>query len=612
MTEDDTRQQSDSAVLQGQEGSRNFGDYRILRSLGSGSLGETFLAEHRFLKQPVVLKILHEDIASAPGFIQRFETEVRLLGQLNHPNVVRVHNVSQADGRYFLVTDAVVDTEGATTSLVQFFDAHQQRLTEDVISQILQQVAAAVDHAHTTQLGNHPAVHGALKPSNVHVSVEGNGLKVSVGDFGLAGMASSLHILARTLSVVLRTLSEGSTDASPEVLAWHDSFQQTFAFLAPEQKDVARFNAIGVATDRYAFGVLAYWLLAGRVPEGCFPLPSTLRDDLVGNWDALVQLCMHPEPTQRPKTLTDAMAELNQVAPTPTPQRQARHADGSPQPLIRSRHLERPEEDLHPEKAFQVDHTVKVYQPESKELPEIAPLETEMIIIEGGTFSRGSTDGKRDELPRHKITLRSFAVDVHPVTNEQFVRFLEAMGGEKDNFHRDLIRLRESRIKRSGGKVSIESGYHKHPVVGVTWYGASAYAKWVGKRLPTEAEWEVAASGGDHGWAFPTGDAIDKSQANYFSADTTPIKAYPENELGLYDVAGNVYEWCLDWYDYNYYERSVQEPDNPQGPRQGVYRVLRGGCWKSLKEDLRCSRRHRNNPGTVNGTYGFRCAADVQ
>ena len=68
----------------------------------------------------------------------------------------------------------------------------------------------------------------------------------------------------------------------------------------------------------------------------------------------------------------------------------------------------------------------------------------------------------------------------------------------------------------------------------------------------------------------------------------------------------------VNWYGYNYYETSIQEPDNPKGPLQGVYRVLRGGCWKSLKEDLRCSRRHRNNPGTVNGTYGFRCAADVE
>ena len=234
-----------------------------------------------------------------------------------------------------------------------------------------------------------------------------------------------------------------------------------------------------------------------------------------------------------------------------------------------------------------------------------------MVVIKGGGYSQGSLKGGRDEIPKHQIQLKSFALDIHPVTNEQFVRFLEAMGGEKDVNNNDMIRLKDSRIKRGGGKLSIESGYTRHPVVGVSWYGAVAFAKWVGKRLPTEAEWEIAASSGKEENLYPTGEEIDRIHANFFSSDTTPVMSYRPNPLGLYDMSGNVYEWCQDWYDFHYYDVAVQEPDNPSGPAQGTYRVLRGGCWKSLKDDLRCSHRHRNNPGTMNGTYGFRCAADV-
>src|SRR5690606_37401463 len=107
--------------------------------------------------------------------------------------------------------------------------------------------------------------------------------------------------------------------------------------------------------------------------------------------------------------------------------------------------------------------------------------------------------------------------------------------------------LRDSRIKRSNGKLTIESGYAKHPVVGVTWYGAVAYAKWIGKRLPTEAEWEAAANAGRDA-IFPTGQEIERSQANFFSSDTTAVMSYPPNPFGLYDLVGNVYEWCQDWY----------------------------------------------------------------
>jgi formylglycine-generating enzyme required for sulfatase activity len=234
-----------------------------------------------------------------------------------------------------------------------------------------------------------------------------------------------------------------------------------------------------------------------------------------------------------------------------------------------------------------------------------------MVMIAEGEYVRGSNIGARDEKPKHKVQVKSFAIDIHPVTNEQFIRFLQVMGGEKDANNNDIILLKESRINRIGGKLSIETGYAKHPVVGVSWYGAVAYAKWTGKRLPTEVEWEIAATSGKESNIYPCGVDIERGKANFFSSDTTPVMSYPPNEIGLYDIAGNVYEWCEDWYAYNYYETSLHEPINPVGPHQGVYRVLRGGCWKSLSEDLRCSHRHRNNPGTMNRTCGFRLAADV-
>jgi formylglycine-generating enzyme required for sulfatase activity len=389
------------------------------------------------------------------------------------------------------------------------------------------------------------------------------------------------------------------------------------------------------AVDSYAFGVLAYYLLTRTLPEGCYELPSRVLAEAKINWDWLILRCLQQGPSDRPANLTQALEEslhrprvdigeahtLSEIKPKidsllqmPLPfvsQEESKEAPGL-KPMLKPGEIARPEYESDPGAIFHQGTMVSQYVPKKVEVKEIDPILTEMKIIPSGTYLRGSNEGARDEMPCHGVSLSSFAMDIHPVTNEQFVRFLQAMGGEKDSNNNDIIRLRDSRIKRNAGKLIIESGYVKHPVVGVTWYGAIAYAKWVGKRLPTEAEWEVASYGGHGNSLYPTGDDIERNQANFFSSDTTPVMSYPPNDYGLFDVAGNVYEWCQDWYAYNYYDASAVEPENPQGPPQGVYRVLRGGCWKSLKEDMRCSHRHRNNPGAVNGTYGFRCAADVQ
>lgn len=553
------------------------GDYQLLKTLGKGPLGEVVLTEHRFLKRPYTLKLFSPEFTSDPSFIERLEEEVGGLSSLEHPSIIKIHTVSEVEGHYFLVTDS---TESVQKSLGDL----KREFTEEEVLQILRQVASALDFAHSKLFFHH-----GLNLSNILVSQENDSLEVQIADFGLTRIAGIRRFLSKIYSSLYTSLEKGNV-ALPE----NASLVQTFLFLAPEQK-MSPLESREDKIDAYAFGVLAYYLLTSEFPEGIFEMPS----QRTFCWDKLLYSCLQKDPEKRPSSLSQAVeAVLIQE-------------EQRLKPVLKPEEIVRPQFDEDPGAIFQVESVIAKYVPEQEKEKEIVPLLTEMVVISGGSFTRGSNGGNRDELPKHTIVLNTFAIDIHPVTNEQFVRFLEALGGEKDYQNNDIIRLRESRIKRFSGHLNIESGYNKHPVVGVTWYGALAYSKWVGKRLPTEAEWEVASIGGLPECIYPTGNTIDKTQAHFFSSDTASVMSYKPNGYGLYDMAGNVYEWCHDWYDYHYYDTSVQEPKNPKGPLQGVYRVLRGGCWKSLKEDMRCAHRHRNNPRTMNGTYGFRCVADV-
>lgn len=641
---------------------RIFGDYTAIKQIGQGALGTVYLAEHRFMKRQYVIKVLPEELSSDRTFIQRLEEDIAILAALDHPHIVKIHNISFANGHYFIVTDCIVDEMGETTNLAQYMLARGKRLEEDNLLRVLRQLADALNYAHSKKIGGKGMAHRGIKLNNILVGKSKSGaIDLYLSDFGLSRIIGTGAVLTRTYLAMAEALGINaglcSTKTSQrypnppiepsKLTSLHLSFLQNYAFLAPEQKKLDLQHSVDTKIDIYAFGILTYYLLMGEFPEGLFEMPSMHLFDHEYNWDQLIHSCLQSDPVKRPEFILTALEAIKNYSSAEDPQPAQQEieevlsvakqevvpvlaptkpsvvtledkvtAENEPpitlKPVLHVAQLERPETDLDPAAVFNIDTTVKYYKPERKETKNVQPLLTEMQVIIGGAFYRGSNDGSRDEMPRHQISLMSYAIDIHPVTNEQFVRFLEAMGGEKDSNHHDIIRMRDSRIKRSAGKLSIESGYAKHPVVGVTWYGAIAYAKWIGKRLPTEAEWEIAAYGGLEGALYQTGEDIEKTQANFFSADTTPVMSYAPNGYGLFDMAGNVYEWCHDWYGYNYYELSIQEPENPKGPLQGVYRALRGGCWKSLKEDLRCSRRHRNNPGTVNGTYGFRCAADVQ
>ena len=224
----------------------------------------------------------------------------------------------------------------------------------------------------------------------------------------------------------------------------------------------------------------------------------------------------------------------------------------------------------------------------------------EMVLIPAGSFEMGDhfSEGYKRELPVHTVTLDAFYMDTHEVTVGQFKQFVN-----QSEYDYDF-----DEIKNGGFTISDFSPTDDHPMIWVNWNYATAYAEWAGKRLPTEAEWEYAARGGLEGRRYPWGDEIDDSKANYDDnvGTTTVAGSYPVNGYGLYDMAGNVWEWCQDRYDGNYYTNSPV--NNPQGPETGRRRVLRGGSWRTHATYLRLASRY-NDPSPRDSPYGFRCVS---
>jgi sulfatase modifying factor 1 len=205
-----------------------------------------------------------------------------------------------------------------------------------------------------------------------------------------------------------------------------------------------------------------------------------------------------------------------------------------------------------------------------------------------------------DQTPRHTVYLDAFYIDRYEVTNTLYRKFMDATGHGPPGFWHD------SRYNAPN-----------QPVVGVSWHDAKAYTKWADKRLPTEAEWEKAARGGLAGKRYAWGDNISHDKANYrgeFGKDrweyTAPVGSFASNGYGLYNMSGNVWEWCADWYSRDYYAKSPKE--NPEGPASGMYRVSRGSSWNLDASWLLVAFRDKIIPELVTYCHGFRCAKDVK
>jgi sulfatase modifying factor 1 len=287
----------------------------------------------------------------------------------------------------------------------------------------------------------------------------------------------------------------------------------------------------------------------------------------------------------------------------------------------------------------------------------LKPSPDNMIYLEGGDFFMGTEDGEGfpadGEGPVRKVKLKPFYIDACTVSNADFYTFVQATGYKTEAetfgwsfvFHLLVSEQVASKVTQvvqgSPWWLNVEGANWKypegtdstlvdrmdHPVVHISWNDAMAYCKWAGKRLPTEAEWEYAARGGLEKKRYPWGDLLKpdaeyrcniwqgkfpvKNNASDGFISTAPVKSFQPNGFGLYNVSGNVWEWCGDWFSPTFHINGPRE--NPLGPSNGTAKVMRGGsylCHKSYCNRYRVAARSSNTPDSSTGNIGFRCVSD--
>jgi eukaryotic-like serine/threonine-protein kinase len=619
---------------------QSIGRYHILEQIGEGGMAVVYKAFDTRLETEVAIKFIRTEkltIETMGKSLKRFEREAKALAQLTHPNIVRVIDYGDHEERPYLVMPYL---KGGTLKQIL-----GKPIPYRQAANLIAPIAHALEYAH-----QHNVLHRDVKPSNILLTDSGQPM---LSDFGIA------KILEDELTTDLTGTGVGI--GTPE-------------YMAPEQ---GMSHTIDHRVDIYSLGTVYYEMITGRRPYQAdtplailfkrasepLPRPGQYVRDLPDSVERVLVKALAKDPAERYPTadaFAVALEDLSRGQPVAAPKGGKTEPNrrwgwtaglsvlvclaalgsgllvrgvlsngssgGFPTSTLESQPLDHT---ILPETATAAVTSQPTPLPPEMTATEFIPISTlepspsknigkdgmELVYIPEGDFVMGSQGGDDDEQPVHSVYISSFWIDQTEVTNAMFAGFLNEMGNQSGGGASWLSSVDpDSMIQLSGGAWKPVPGYENMPVVDVTWYGASAYCAWAGRRLPTEAEWEKAARG-TNGGSLPWGGPLDCMYANFGGCKSRPVEvgSYPDGQspYGVMDMLGNVWEWVYDKYGTDYYKQSPLA--DPTGPSTGRLHVLRGAAWDtSDPKRLRVTFRYDRDANSAGGSYGFRCALSAK
>ena len=546
------------------------GKYRIERVLGQGGFGNTYIATNTIFDDHVAIKeffmqgVNDRDENSGSVTIgvesntqqfdeqkEKFKKEARRLWKLKNEHIVKVHDLFEENGTAYYIMD-YIDGE----SLAERLKRTGKPMSEQDIRKLLPQILDALKEVHQNEIW-----HLDLKPGNIMVDKQGNAYLI---DFG-----ASKQIRAN-----------GSMTTST-ALCYTPGY-------APNEQIGQMYDRFGPWTDIYALGATIYNLLTNKKPpmaidieedeDGAFEFPMGVSE----NMHKLVVWMMQPKRKARPQTVDEVLAKLSTAKET---QEKCLSMQDCEETIIIDSSPNY--EDTLLASCKKTNEGINISQTVS---PVIKELISNMIFVEGGTFMMGRKTKwyEASEEEEHQVTLSSYSINKYEVTQEEWEA---VMGNNPSNF--------------KGAKLPVEQ---------VSWDDCQVFISKLNEltgmsfRLPTEAEWEYSARGGNKNSGCVYAGSNDLYKVAWYNKNSEgkshEIGLKLPNELGLFDMCGNIREWCHDWYgDYG----SLAQTD-PQGSSTGNLKVIRGGGWDSSKDYCLLSSRDRCSPNYRNAKLGLRLA----